>query len=101
MAPSATKSPKKPDTWELKLYVAGHTLKCKSAFTNLKKICEKCLPGKYRIKVIDLLEKPQLAKSEQILAIPTLVKRYPLPLRRTIGDLSNEERVLKGLDMPC
>ncbi len=100
MAPS-TKNSKKPDIWELRLYVAGHTLKCKSAFANLKKLCEKCLPGKYRIEVIDLLEKPQLAKEDQILAIPTLIKIFPLPLRKTIGDLSNEERVLKGLDMPC
>ncbi len=101
MARQATKSPKKPDTWEFKLYVAGHTLKCKSAFTNLKKLCEKCIPGKCRIEVIDLLENPQLARDDQILAIPTLVKTFPLPLKKTIGDLSNEERVLKGLDMPC
>ena len=101
MARSTTKSHKKPDIWELRLYVAGHNLRCKSAFTNLKKLCEKCLPGKYKIEVIDLLKRPQLAKDEQILAIPTLVKRYPLPLRIAIGDLSNEERVLKGLDMPC
>ncbi len=101
MARPKTKSPKKPDRWEFKLYVAGHTLKCKSAFTNLRKLCEKCIPGKCRIEVIDLLENPQLARDDQILAIPTLVKTFPLPLRKTIGDLSNEERVLKGLDMPC
>ncbi len=95
------KKSEKPDKWELKLYVAGHTLKCKSAYANLKKLCEKCLPGKCRIEVIDLLENPQLAKDDQILAIPTLIRKYPLPLRKTIGDLSNEERVLKGLDMPC
>ncbi len=96
-----TKKSKKPDTWELRLYVAGHTLKCKTAYTNLKKICEKCIPGKCRIEVIDLLENPHLARDDQILAIPTLVRRFPLPLKKTIGDLSNEERVLKGLDMPC
>ena len=95
------KSPEKPDTWEFKLYVAGHNLTCRSAFTNLKKLCEKCIQGKCRIEVIDLLENPQLARDEQILAIPTLVKTSPLPLRKTIGDLSNEERVIKGLDMPC
>ncbi len=100
MNKETTKS-RTPDTWELRLYIAGHTLKCKSAYINLKKICEKCLHGKCRIEVIDLLENPQLAKDEQILAIPTLVRRFPLPLRKTIGDLSNEERVLKGLDMPC
>ncbi len=98
MKKTAKKS-EKPDKWELKLYVAGYTLKCKSAYANLKKLCEKCLPGKYRIEVIDLLENPQLARGDQIFAIPTLVRKLPPPLKKIIGDLSNSERVLVGLDL--
>jgi circadian clock protein KaiB len=85
--------------WELRLYVAGMTSKCVTAFANLKKICEEHLQGCYSIEVIDLLENPQLAKGDQILAIPTLVRKLPEPVRKIIGDLSNTERVLVGLDL--
>jgi circadian clock protein KaiB len=87
------------EVWELRLYVAGQTPKSIAAFANLKKICEEHLAGKYRIEVIDLLENPQLAKGDQILAIPTLVRKLPPPLKKIIGDLSNEERVLVGLNL--
>ncbi len=103
MAP--TKRTKKPDPdpvepqWDLKLYVAGQTARSVAAFANLKQICEEHMPGKYRIEVIDLLQHPQLAKGDQILAIPTLVRRLPEPVRKIIGDLSNTERVLVGLDL--
>jgi len=90
---------KKEDFWELRLYVAGQTPHCTLAFSNLKKICETHLAGKYRIQVIDLLENPQLARGDQILAIPTLVRRLPVPVRKIIGDLSNTERALVGLDI--
>jgi len=83
----------------LRLYVAGQTRKSLTAFANLKKICEEHLRGRYRIEVIDLLEKPQLAKGDQILAIPTLVRQLPPPLKKIIGDLSNTEKVLVGLDL--
>jgi circadian clock protein KaiB len=85
--------------YELKLYVAGQTAKSIRAFSNLREICETHLKGLYRLEVIDLLEKPQLAKGDQILAIPTLVRRLPVPVRKIIGDLSNTERVLVGLDV--
>lgn len=85
--------------FQLRLYVAGHTPKSLQAFANLKKICEDHLKGRYRIEVIDLIAQPQLAKGDQILAIPTLVRRLPKPLRKIIGDLSNSERVLVGLDL--
>ena len=85
--------------WELRLYVAGQTPKSLVAFSNLKKICEEHLKGKCRIEVIDLLESPALAKGDQILAIPTLVRKLPEPVRKIIGDLSNTERVLVGLDV--
>jgi len=85
--------------WELKLYVAGHTAKSLQAFANLKKICEDHLAGDYTIEVVDLLLNPQLAKGDQIFAIPTLVRRLPEPVRKIIGDLSNTERVLVGLDL--
>ncbi|SNQ60911.1 circadian clock protein KaiB [Candidatus Methanoperedens nitratireducens] len=87
------------DKYELRLYVAGQTPKSIAAFNNLKKICEEHLAGKYRIEVIDLLKNPQLAKGDQIFAIPTLVRKLPQPLRKIIGDLSNTERVLVGLDL--
>jgi len=90
---------KADEVWELRLYVAGQTPKSITAFANLKKICEEHLAGKYRIEVIDLLENPQLAKGDQILAIPTLVRKLPPPLKKIIGDLSNEERVLVGLNL--
>ncbi len=90
---------KKPFQWELRLYVAGHTPKSIMAFDNLKKICEEHVPGKYHIEVIDLLKDPQLAKGDQIIATPTLVRKLPPPLRKIIGDLSNTLRVLVGLDV--
>jgi circadian clock protein KaiB len=86
-------------SWMLKLYVAGQTPKSVTAFTNLKKLCEQYLKDLYEIEVIDLLKQPQLAKGDQILAIPTLVRRLPAPIRKIIGDLSNTERVLVGLDI--
>jgi circadian clock protein KaiB len=86
-------------TWELRLYVAGQTPKSITAFSNLKRLCEEELKGEYRIEVIDLLENPALAKGDQILAIPTLVRKLPTPIKKIIGDLSNRERVLVGLDL--
>jgi len=85
--------------WNLRLYVAGQTQKSIKAFANLKKICEEHLAGEYRIEVIDLLKNPQLAKGDQIVAIPTLVRKLPEPLKRIIGDLADTERVLVGLDI--
>lgn len=87
------------DYWELRLYVAGQTQKSVTALANLKKYCEEYLKGKYKIEVIDLLKNPQLAEGDQILAIPTLVRKVPVPIRKIIGDLSNHERVLVGLDI--
>jgi circadian clock protein KaiB len=87
------------ETWELRLYVAGQTPRSLAAFANLKKICENHLAGRYRIEVIDLLENPTLATGDQILAIPTLVRKLPPPIKKIIGDLSNTERVLVGLDV--
>ncbi len=85
--------------WKLRLYVAGHTMKSMTALSNLKKICEKHLKGEYSIEVIDLIRNPALAKGDQILAVPTLVRRLPHPMRKILGDLSNAERVLVGLDL--
>ena len=85
--------------WNLRLYVAGQTHKSIAALDNLKKICETHLSGRYYIEVIDLLEKPQLAAGDQIIALPTLVRKLPEPMRKIIGDLSNTERVLVGLDL--
>lgn len=87
------------EVYLLRLYVAGKTPKCMTAFVNLKKICEQHLAGKYSLEVIDLLENPKLAAGDQILAIPTLVRKLPEPMRKIIGDLSNTERVLIGLDV--
>ena len=86
-------------TWELKLYVAGQTAKSLQAFANIRRICEEHHPGEYHIEVIDLLKHPHLAKGDQILALPTLVRKLPEPVRKIIGDLSNTERVLVGLDL--
>jgi len=88
-----------PNVWELRLYVAGQTPKSLTALANLKKLCEQNLAGRYKIEVIDLVQNPQLARKDQILAIPTLVRRLPEPFRRIIGDLSNSEKVLVGLDV--
>jgi circadian clock protein KaiB len=85
--------------YSLRLYVAGQTPKSVLAFTNLKQICEEHLLGRYEIEIIDLLENPQLARGDQILAVPTLVRRLPEPIKKIIGDLSNTERVLVGLDL--
>jgi circadian clock protein KaiB len=87
------------ESWELRLYVAGQTPRSVAALANLRRICEEHLAGKYSIDVIDLLERPQLARGEQIIAIPTLERRLPEPVRKIIGDLSNTERVLIGLDI--
>jgi circadian clock protein KaiB len=88
-----------PDCWELRLYTAGQTPKSMAAFSNLKRICEEHLPGRYKIEVIDLMQNPRLAKEDQIVAIPTLVRKLPDPLRRIIGDLSDTERTLVGLQL--
>lgn len=87
------------DVYQLRLYIAGHTPKSIEAFANLKKICEEHLEGRYTIEVIDLLENPTLAREDQVLAIPTLVRKLPPPIRKIIGDLSKTERVLVGLDV--
>lgn len=85
--------------WQLRLYVAGQTAKSIAALANLRKLCEAHLAGRYEIEVVDLLVTPRLAAGDQILAVPTLVRKFPAPLRKIIGDLSNEERVLVGLDV--
>jgi len=90
---------KQKKRWILKLYIAGQTTKSITAFANIKKICEEHLKGKYSIKIIDLLKNPKLAKGDQILAIPTLIKQLPLPLKKIIGDFSNTQKVLVGLDI--
>ena len=89
----------KETIWELRLYIAGNTPKSNLALTNLKKYCEEHLKDKYTIEVVDLLVHPQLAEGDQILAVPTLVKKVPEPIRKIIGDLSNEEKVLVGLNI--
>jgi circadian clock protein KaiB len=99
---AAKKSPRlrtPAETWELRLYVAGKTPKSIEAFGNLKRICEEHLKGRYQIEVIDLLENPTLARGDQILAIPTLVRKLPPPVKKIIGDFSNTERVLVGLNL--
>ena len=107
-APKATRKPAKASAtehvkggaeWQLRLYVAGQTTKSMAALDNLKVICETHLAGRYTIEVIDLLVNPRLAAGDQILAVPTLVRKFPEPIRKIIGDLSNEERVLVGLDV--
>ena len=85
--------------YSLRLYVAGQTPKSVLAFDNLRRICDEYLAGRYEIEIIDLLENPQLARGDQILAVPTLVRRLPEPIKKIIGDLSNVERVLVGLDL--
>lgn len=87
------------ETWELRLYVAGQTAKSVAALANLRRYCEQHVPGRYHLEVIDLMQHPQLAEGDQILAIPTVVRKMPEPIRKVIGDLSNEERVLVGLDL--
>jgi circadian clock protein KaiB len=85
--------------WKLRLYVAGQTPKSLTAFANLKQLCEQHLPGRYQIEVIDLVKEPQLAQGDQIVAIPTLVRKLPAPIKRVIGDLSNFERIMVGMDL--
>ena len=103
--PTGAAQEKEPDTdseeeaWILRLYVAGQTPNSLAAFDNLKKICEEHLEGCYRIEVIDLLKNPQLAKDHQIIAVPTLIRKLPTPVKKIIGNLSNTERVLVGLDL--
>jgi circadian clock protein KaiB len=87
------------DFWNLKLYVAGESTKCLAAMRNLNRFCEAHLAGRYHVQVIDLLENPRLARDDQILAIPTLVRKLPEPLRKIVGDLSNAERMLVGFDL--
>jgi len=87
------------EMFDLRLYVAGQTPKAVRAFANLRKLCEEHLQGRYRIEVIDLIDNPQLGRGDQILALPTLVRRLPSPIKKIIGDLSNTERVLVGLDL--
>lgn len=102
MKPKATKvrAPKAPSKlWQLRLYVMDQTPKAKAAFINLKQICETHLKGRYRIRVIDLVKHPQLARGDQILAIPTVVRRLPSPVRIIIGNLSDTDRVIVGLDL--
>ena len=99
MAKASKQASKKEYQWELRLYVAGNTAKSVTALTNLKRYCEEHLKGKYKIEVIDLLIHPQLAAGDQILAVPTLVRKVPVPIRKIIGDLSNEEKVLVGLNI--
>lgn len=92
-------APQPDKFWQLRLYVAGSTPKSLAAFSNLKQICEAHLSNRYSIEVIDLVAQPQLSKGDQILAIPTLVRKLPVPVRKIIGDLSDTERVLVGLDL--
>jgi circadian clock protein KaiB len=87
------------DKYILRLYISGATSRSALAITNLKKICEEYLEGRYELEVIDLYQHPSLAKGEQIIAVPTLIKKLPLPFRRIIGDMSNKEKVLLGLDL--
>lgn len=89
----------KGDMWDLRLYIAGQTPNSVAAIANLRKICEDRLQGRYRIEIVDLLEKPQLARGDQIIAIPTLVRKLPAPMKRIIGNLSMAERALVGLDL--
>ena len=93
----ATSSP--GEFWQLRLYVAGMTPRAVAAFDNLKKLCETHMPERYEIEVIDLLENPKLAAGDQILAVPTLVRKLPTPIKKIIGDLSDQDRVLVGLDL--
>ena len=97
--PESRQNNEEGESWELRLYVAGQTPKSVAALANLRRICEEHLAGEYTIEVVDLLENPQLAQGDQIVAIPTLVRKLPAPMRKIIGDLSNTERVLVGLDL--
>jgi circadian clock protein KaiB len=93
------KAPKNEDLWNLRLYVVGQTPRSVAAIANLKKICAEHLPGRYTIEIIDVAKNPKIARRDQIVAIPTLVRKLPTPMRKIIGDLSNTERVLVGFDL--
>ena len=95
----AKKKPRNGEVWRLRLYVAGQTSRSQAAIRNLEQICEEHIGGRYQIEVIDLVRNPWLARDDQILAIPTLIRKIPVPARKIIGDLSNVERVLVGLDL--
>ena len=99
LAEVAAKTSGDSELWDLRLYVAGKTQRSQAAFRNLSKLCEEHLAGKYRIEDVDLIVHPQLAKGDQIVAIPTLVRKLPSPIRKVIGDLSNVERTLVGLQL--
>ena len=98
-ASSGAAGPAAMDKWELRLYTAGQTPKSILAFNNLKRICEEHMPGRYHIEVVDLVQNPRLAKEDQIVAIPTLVRKLPDPIRKIVGDLSDTERALVGLEL--
>ncbi len=108
-ASPASRKPAKParsasgrsagEEWSLRLYIAGQTPKSLTAFANLKRLCEQYLAGRHRIEVIDLVKQPHLAQNDQIVALPTLVRKLPEPIKRVIGDLSNVERVMVGMDL--
>ena len=89
----------RPELWILRLYIAGQSARSASALRNLEEVCEEHLAGRYKIEVVDLLKQPQLARGDQIVALPTLVRRLPPPMKKIIGDLSNQERLLVGLDL--
>jgi circadian clock protein KaiB len=105
MSPKSARKARKPgktrvaDFYDLRLYIAGQTARSLAALSNLQRICDEHLKGRYRLEVIDLLERPQLARGDQILALPTLVRKLPEPIRKLVGDLSNTERALVGLDL--
>jgi circadian clock protein KaiB len=100
MSPAKRKQPKrKKKRWELRLYIAGESPKSALAFANLRRLCEEHLKGEYSIEIVDLLRNPKLARGDQIVAVPTLVRNLPQPIKKIIGDLSNTERVLVGLDL--
>ncbi len=90
---------RKPGEWILRLYVSGHSGRSASALSNLEAVCEEHVPGRYRIEVVDLVKQPQVARGDQIVALPTLVRRLPPPMKKIIGDLSNQERLLVGLEL--
>ncbi len=98
-AGAPTESAARQEIWDLRLYVAGQTPKSINAFANLKRMCEEHVPGRYHIEVVDLLKNPQLAAGDEIVAIPTLVRKLPAPIRKIVGDLSNTERALVGLQL--
>src|SRR5512146_541133 len=91
--------PAPPETWELRLYVTGRSPRCERAVANLRRICEQHLAGRYQIELVDLLENPRLAADDRILAVPTLVRKLPTPIRKIVGDLSDTERLLVGLQL--